>query len=172
MKDTGDSKPIKSVKKPWVDIGELRDLIELVKNTEVSELEVEKDGVRVKIKKSSPSASYGLRRLQETVSASIPSGGVSHGTHQIHTSELSDDKYYSVTSPIVGTFYRSSSPGSEVYVNIGDTVKKGQILCIVEAMKLMNEIESEVDGKIVEVLAEDSHPVEYGEVLFNIEPVS
>lgn len=172
MKDTGDSKPIKSVKKPWVDLSELRDLIDLVKDTEVSELEVEKDGVRIRIKKSSPSASYGSRRPHETVSTSIQSGSASHGIHQIHTPELSDEKHYAVTSPIVGTFYRSSSPGSEAYVNIGDLVKKGQILCIVEAMKLMNEIESEVDGKIVEVLAEDSQPVEYGEVLFKIEPLS
>ncbi|MDD5435419.1 MAG: acetyl-CoA carboxylase, biotin carboxyl carrier protein, partial [Nitrospira sp.] len=69
------------------------------------------------------------------------------------------------------TFYRSSSPGSDAYVNVGDLVKKGQTLCIVEAMKLMNEIESEVDGKIVEILTEDSQPVEYGELLFKIEPV-
>ncbi|MBI5194059.1 MAG: acetyl-CoA carboxylase biotin carboxyl carrier protein [Nitrospirae bacterium] len=170
MKDTGDSKPLKSVKKPWVDITELRSLIDLVKDTEVSELEVEKDGVRVKIKKSVPSASYGLKKLQETVSVTMPSGFANHGT-SVHTADLSDDKYHAVTSPIVGTFYRSPSPDSEFYVNVGDTVKKGQILCIVEAMKLMNEIESEVDGKIAEILAEDSQPVEYGEVLFKIEPV-
>lgn len=170
MKDTGDSKPIKSVKKPWVDLIELRALIDLVKDTEVSELEVEKEGVRVKIRKSSPSASYGLKKLQESVSVTMPSGTSNHGSLG-HTIDLSEDKYHAVTSPIVGTFYRSSSPGSESYVNVGDTVKKGQILCIVEAMKLMNEIESEVDGKIVEILAEDSQPVEYGEVLFKVEPL-
>lgn len=170
MKDTGDSKPIKSVKKPWVDLIELRALIDLVKDTEVSELEVEKEGVRVKIRKSSPSASYGLKKLQESVSVTMPSGTSNHGSLG-HNIDLSEDKYHAVTSPIVGTFYRSSSPGSESYVNVGDTVKKGQILCIVEAMKLMNEIESEVDGKIVEILAEDSQPVEYGEVLFKVEPL-
>lgn len=171
MKETVDNKPLKSAKKPWVDIVELRALIDLVKDTEVSELEVEKEGIRVKIKKSTPSASYGLKKLQETVSAAMPSGAANYGT-QTHITDISEEKYHVVSSPIVGTFYRSPSPNSEAYVNIGDTVKKGQTLCIVEAMKLMNEIEAEIDGKIIEIIAEDLQPVEYGEALFKIEPVS
>jgi acetyl-CoA carboxylase biotin carboxyl carrier protein len=75
-----------------------------------------------------------------------------------------------VTSPIVGTFYRSSSPEKPSYVEVGDTVKKGQVLCIIEAMKLMNEIESEVAGKVVQALVENGQPVEYGQALFMIEP--
>jgi acetyl-CoA carboxylase biotin carboxyl carrier protein len=75
-----------------------------------------------------------------------------------------------VTSPIVGTFYRSSSPDKPPYVEVGDTVKKGQILCIIEAMKLMNEIESETAGKVVQALVENGQPVEYGQPLFVIEP--
>jgi acetyl-CoA carboxylase biotin carboxyl carrier protein len=74
-----------------------------------------------------------------------------------------------VTSPIVGTFYRASSPDKPAYVEVGDTVKKGQVLCIIEAMKLMNEIESEGAGKIVQILVESGAPVEYGEPLFVIE---
>jgi acetyl-CoA carboxylase biotin carboxyl carrier protein len=77
-----------------------------------------------------------------------------------------------VTSPIVGTFYRSPSPDADPYVEEGDKVKKGQVLCIVEAMKLMNEIESEVDGTIVKILAESTKPVEYGQPLFLIDPAS
>ena len=76
-----------------------------------------------------------------------------------------------VTSPIVGTFYRSSSPDKPSYVEVGDTVKKGQVLCIIEAMKLMNEIESETAGKIVQIIVETGQPVEYGQPLFIIEPV-
>jgi acetyl-CoA carboxylase biotin carboxyl carrier protein len=76
-----------------------------------------------------------------------------------------------VTSPIVGTFYRSSSPEKASYVEVGDSVKKGQVLCIIEAMKLMNEIESETAGKIVQVLVENGKPVEYGQPLFVIEPM-
>ena len=75
-----------------------------------------------------------------------------------------------MTSPIVGTFYRSSSPDKPPYVEVGDVVKKGQVLCIIEAMKLMNEIESETAGKIVQVLVENGAPVEYGQPLFVIEP--
>jgi acetyl-CoA carboxylase biotin carboxyl carrier protein len=75
-----------------------------------------------------------------------------------------------VTSPIVGTFYRASSPDKPPYVEVGDVVKKGQVLCIIEAMKLMNEIESETAGKIVQILVENGHPVEYGQPLFVIEP--
>jgi len=76
-----------------------------------------------------------------------------------------------VASPIVGTFYRSPSPETAVYVEVGDVVKKGQILCIIEAMKLMNEIEAEVGGKVVSINVENAQPVEYGEPLFNIEPM-
>jgi acetyl-CoA carboxylase biotin carboxyl carrier protein len=75
-----------------------------------------------------------------------------------------------VTSPIVGTFYRSPSPDADPYVEEGDLVKKGQVLCIVEAMKLMNEIESESDGRIVKILAESTKPVEYGQALFLLDP--
>jgi acetyl-CoA carboxylase biotin carboxyl carrier protein len=74
-----------------------------------------------------------------------------------------------VTSPIVGTFYRSSSPDKPAYVEVGDVVKKGQVLCIIEAMKLMNEIESETAGKVIQILVENGNPVEYGQPLFMIE---
>ncbi len=170
MKESSDIKTIKSVKKPWVDINDLRALIDLVKGTEVSEIEVEKGGIRVRIKKSAPPSS-GLRRIQSPASAVIPVPTVAHGTTP-QIPEMAEDKYHLVCSPIVGTFFRAASPGAEPYVNVGDIVKKGQILCIVEAMKLMNEIESEVEGKIVEIPADDGQPVEYGEVLFKIEPIS
>jgi len=172
MKEANDPKPVKSGKKPWVDITDIKTLIELIKNTEVSELEVEKDGVRVKLKKSQGSASSGIRRIQENVSATHQPAQTSASNTAASVPEAAEDKYHLVCSPIVGTFYRSPSPDAESYVNVGDIVKKGQILCIIEAMKLMNEIESEADGKIVEILAEDSHPVEYGAVLFKIEPIS
>lgn len=80
-------------------------------------------------------------------------------------------RYTVIRSPIVGTFYKAASPDADPYVEIGDTVKKGQILCIVEAMKLMNEIESDVDGKVVEICVEDGTAVEYGKPLFRIEPL-
>lgn len=158
-------------KKPWIDLGYIKELVDFLKDTDITDLEVEKDGVRVRIKKSSNSTSYSLRKIQETVSANLPFIPVDRGVTAIST-EVIEDKYHAVRSPIVGTFYRSATPGAESYVNVGDTVKKGQILCIVEAMKLMNEIESEVGGKVVEIMVEDAQPVEYGEALFKIEPVS
>jgi acetyl-CoA carboxylase biotin carboxyl carrier protein len=75
-----------------------------------------------------------------------------------------------VKSPMVGTFYGAPEPGAKSYVSVGQSVKKGQVLCIIEAMKIMNEIESEVAGKVVEILATDAHPVEYGQVLFRVDP--
>jgi acetyl-CoA carboxylase biotin carboxyl carrier protein len=77
-----------------------------------------------------------------------------------------------LTSPIVGTFYRQPSPGASSFVEVGDRVRKGQVLCIVEAMKLMNEIESEIDAEVVEILVANGQPVEFGEVLFRLRPMS
>ncbi len=82
-----------------------------------------------------------------------------------------EKKYHEIKSPIVGTFYRAPSPDAEPYVKVGDIVQAGQVLCIVEAMKLMNEIESDINGKIVQILVENAQPVEYGQTLFLIEPL-
>ena len=87
-----------------------------------------------------------------------------------HASSTDDSKYITIKSPMIGTFYRSSSPDKPSFASVGDEIKKGQTLCIIEAMKLFNEIESEFSGKIVKVLAEDASPVEYDQPLFLIEP--
>ncbi|MCC7201138.1 MAG: acetyl-CoA carboxylase biotin carboxyl carrier protein [Nitrospirae bacterium] len=157
-------------KKSLVDLEYLRDLSEFLKDSDISELEIEKEGTRVRLKKSPPQNLYSPRRIPETVTASIPALPLNKGASAI-TAEVADDKCVTVRSPIVGTFFRSPTPGGEPYVNVGDIVKKGQIICIVEAMKLMNEIEAEAGGKIVEVLVEDAQSVEYGKALFRIEPV-
>ncbi len=169
MKKVNDARLLNPVKKPWIELEYLKNLIDLMKDTDVSEVEIEKGGVRVRVKKTIPSASFGLRKIHEAISAALPAGPPAKAIPD-QPSELVEDKYHTVCSPIVGTFYRSPSPDKEPYVNVGDNVKKGQILCIIEAMKLMNEIESEVDGKMVEIIVEDTQPVEYGEKLFRIEP--
>jgi acetyl-CoA carboxylase biotin carboxyl carrier protein len=153
-----------------MNIKELKELIDLLKDTEVTELEIEKAGVKVRIKKG------------RTISAGLSDqadGSAVTAIEKTPVPELTeagekpaDKGVTTVTSPIVGTFYRSSSPEAPSYVDIGDVVKKGQVLCIIEAMKLMNEIESEVDGKVIEILLENAQPVEYGEPLFRIEPLS
>jgi acetyl-CoA carboxylase biotin carboxyl carrier protein len=144
-----------------MELEDLKGLIELLKETDITELLVEKDGVKVRIKREKIFSSVELPSskaavLQETI---------------IQETEEETQRLITVTSPIVGTFYRSPSPDAAPFVEMGIRVKKGQVLCIIEAMKLMNEIESEADGIIVKALVENGQPVEYGEPLFLIEPL-
>ena len=160
-----------------MNLQEIKNLMDLIKGTEVVEIEVEGSGLRVRIKRAEPNPPAAEGRAGTGSGGRVPSSlqereAASQDYSVTTTSGLStSDKYLSIVSPIVGTFYRSASPDREPYVEVGDIVKKGQIVCIVEAMKLMNEIESEVDGKIAEILVENERPVEYGEPLFRIEPV-
>jgi len=143
-----------------MELDDLKGLIDLLKDTDITELQIEKDGSKVKIRREKRLASIELTR--PAVAHEKPAAEPAEDTQRLIT----------VTSPIVGTFYRSSSPDAEPFVQTGAGVKKGQVLCIIEAMKLMNEIESEVDGVVVRILVENGHSVEYGEPLFLIEPAS
>ncbi len=143
-----------------MELEDLKELIEFLKETDITELQMEKDGIKVRIKREKILSSLELpiqksKGLQE----------------KIVVEEEETQRLITVTSPIVGTFYRSPSPEAAPFVEVGSNVNKGQVLCIVEAMKLMNEIESEVNGVVVKVLVENGQPVEYGEPLFLIEPV-
>jgi len=143
-----------------MELDDLKGLIDLLKDTDITELQIEKDGSKVKIKREKLLSSIELTNTvctQEKPAAQIP-----EDTQRLVT----------VTSPIVGTFYRSSSPDAEPFVQAGSRVKKGQVLCIIEAMKLMNEIESETEGVVIRMLVENGQSVEYGEPLFLIEPIS
>jgi oxaloacetate decarboxylase (Na+ extruding) subunit alpha len=156
-----------------MNLKELKELIEILKNTDISELEIERSGVKVRIRKggdvtfhpSMPRMEYPPAAIIAPAVPEAPASGSERPVEQPKTNQIK------VTSPIVGTFYRSSSPDKPSYVEVGDVVKKGQVLCIIEAMKLMNEIESESAGKIVQILMENGQPVEYGQPLFVIEPV-
>ncbi|MCG6552773.1 MAG: acetyl-CoA carboxylase biotin carboxyl carrier protein [Candidatus Magnetominusculus sp. LBB02] len=145
-----------------MDINEIRQLIELIKETDIAELQYEKDGMRISLKRESSTASA-LRPV--AAPTAVPEEKAAE------TKEQEDAGYVTVKSPIVGTFYRSSTPEAAPLVELGDSVRKGQALCIVEAMKLMNEIESEVSGKIVKIFHENGTAVEYGEPLFQINPL-
>jgi acetyl-CoA carboxylase biotin carboxyl carrier protein len=158
-----------------MNLKEIKELIELLKGTDVSELEIERSGVKVRIRKGGdvtfhptmprmeyPPVALVAPAVTETPVTSIPTD---------KTTEPPISNQIKVTAPIVGTFYRSSSPDKPPYVEVGDTVKKGQVLCIIEAMKLMNEIESETSGKISQILLDNGQPVEYGQPLFTIEPM-
>lgn len=143
----------------------IQPLIDLLKQNNLAELELERRGFRIRLRRESASPSMPAHRSE---------GGLSRaeGSSENLTVSVSGDTtgLVTITSPIVGTFYRSPSPDADPYVEEGDFVKKGQVLCIVEAMKLMNEIESEVDGRVVKILAESTKPVEYGQPLFLIDP--
>lgn len=143
----------------------IQELVELLNQHNLAELEVERGGFRVRVRRETGAAPIGATAWEhvpaaQEAPAESPSVSVSSDTSGMVT----------ITSPIVGTFYRSPSPDADPYVEEGDLVKKGQVLCIVEAMKLMNEIESEVDGRIVKIMAESTKPVEYGQPLFLIDP--
>ena len=151
-----------------MNLKELKEIIDLVTSKEsIEELELEKSGVRLRIKRASlngPSVSVTHPQLSSAAVA-LPPPSVS--TEALKETE---EELYFIKSPIVGTFYKSPSPTSEAFVSVGDFVEKGSVVCIVEAMKLMNEIESDVAGEIITILVENGQPVEYGEKLFAIRP--
>jgi len=143
-------------------------MINLMNENSLTELEIEKEGVRIKLRKGAS----GIERAVEFVSAPPAVQAVGAKTDKIaRTADLSEKKTLDIKSPMVGTFYRAASPESPAYVNMGDIVNPGQVVCIIEAMKLMNEIKSEVKGKIVDIQVDNAEPVEFGQVLFVVEPV-
>lgn len=144
---------------------EIQELVEILGRANLTEIEIERKDVRIRIRRESLSSFV--------VPPPTPKGQIEIGREpeiSVEPVTAESSRFLTVTSPIVGTFYRSPSPDSDPYVEEGDQVKQGQIICIVEAMKLMNEIESEADGRIVKVLVESGTPVEYGQPLFLIDP--
>jgi acetyl-CoA carboxylase biotin carboxyl carrier protein len=140
----------------------LQELIDVFQSTGVTDLEVERQGLRVRLRRE------GTNAVTHTKDVSVQIREPAEITETVPS--LSSGGLLTVTSPIVGIFYRSASPDTDAYVEEGSYVRKGQVLCVVEAMKLMNEIESEVDGRVVKILQENAKPVEYGEPLFLMEP--
>jgi acetyl-CoA carboxylase biotin carboxyl carrier protein len=159
---------------------ELRELVEFLKANGIAEFDMEQDDLKVRIKFAGEPAAAGaggfdmaqLSRLMASAPAAAPAVPASAGKSSA-AAELAnelEEKLHEVKSPIVGTFYESPSPGAPPFVKVGDQVEVGQVLCIVEAMKLMNEIEADVAGEIVKRIASSGQPVEYGQALFAIRP--
>ena len=152
---------------------ELRVLVEFLKANGIAEFDMEQDDLKVRIKfagepAGAPAGGFDmaqLSRLMASAPATAPSTGTSAAAELANELE---EKLHEVKSPIVGTFYESPSPGAPPFVKIGDQVEVGQVLCIVEAMKLMNEIETDVAGEVVRRIASSGQPVEYGQALFAI----
>ena len=151
-------------------LAELRRLIRLVKRSGIGELELKRGERTVRIAISGRPATAGLQPAGGSASANVePSAGAARAQAASAAIEKADS-YVAVTSPMVGTFYRAPAPDADSYIEVGDRVEVGQTVCIVEAMKLMNEIESEVRGKVTQILVENAQPVEFGQKLFLVEP--
>jgi acetyl-CoA carboxylase biotin carboxyl carrier protein len=157
---------------------ELKELIEFLIEKDIAEFELERGDMKVRIKRTADPIVAPQERYV-TVPAAAPStpvpetrgaGGATGAPTTPPESGALEEGLYQVNSPIVGTFYESPSPGSPAFVKVGDSVEVGQVLCIIEAMKLMNEIESDVAGEIVKSYVSNGQPVEYGQVLFSIRP--
>jgi acetyl-CoA carboxylase biotin carboxyl carrier protein len=158
-----------------MDLEQLKQILDLVRAHELSEFEVEQDGLKLKIRRNAagvPVVTLPGLAANAPVAAAAPavSAAAAAPAAVPPAAEASEEdlELAVVKSPIVGTFYRSPEPGAPSFVDIGGQVKKGQVLCIIEAMKLMNEIDSEYDGEIVNVYVESGQPVQYGERLFAI----
>ena len=155
---------------------ELRELIEFLKANEIAEFDMEREDLKVRIKfagAAAPALPAGLdlaqlRHLMGSAAAGAAPAVAAQHAAGTSTPEPVEEKLHEVRSPIVGTFYEAPSPGSPTFVKIGDVVEVGQVLCIIEAMKLMNEIESDVAGEVVKRIAQSGQPVEYGQPLFAI----
>src|SRR5262245_14281724 len=153
-----------------MNLKELKEIIDLVTSKEsIEELEIEKSGVRLRVRRAS-------NHLTSVTTAHVSSANVAAALSPQAPAPappsrvLQDEDLAYIKSPIVGTFYRAPSPDSNAFVSVGDFVEKGTPVCIIEAMKLMNEIQSEVAGEIVAILVENGQPVEYGENLYAVRP--
>jgi acetyl-CoA carboxylase biotin carboxyl carrier protein len=156
---------------------EIKELIEFLIEKDIAEFELERGDVKLRVKRAGqqmvaiapPAAQYVVPAVQ---AASPPAGHVAGEVPVApkETKPVAEEGLHTVKSPIVGTFYESPSPGSPPFVKPGDKVEAGQVLCIVEAMKLMNEIESDVTGEIVQILVKNGQPIEYGQELFAVRP--
>jgi len=167
---------------------EIQELIKFVSKTGVSEVEIEQKDFKIVIKSDKEKKSR--RGRDEAAQAQFPAQAMPQQQvmpaqqpvqqqqpqapapqpDKPAAKEDDESKYVTVKSPMIGTFYRSSSPEKDPFVNVGDTIKEGKVICIIEAMKLFNEIEAEVSGKIVKVLVDDSSPVEFDQPLFLVDP--
>jgi len=161
-----------------VNIEDVKELLKLVEDSESTDLEIEIrkfGGKSIRIRKGSGNNFQGFQipAMQTPATPTeVPNNKQPQSENKSDNSDETDDYagFVKITSPIVGTFYRAPSPDSEPYVEVGDNLAVGQVVCIVEAMKIMNEIKSEVSGTVERILVENAQPVEYGQVMFLIKP--
>ena len=156
-----------------MDIKQIQELVKLINKTNIGEITIEEEGVKITVKQKKdpvqhivagvPAAYSAPPPLQATAAAAPPAAAKP-------AEEPKVDNFVTIKSPMIGTFYRQAGPGKPIFASVGDEVTPGKVVCIIEAMKLFNEIESEEKGKIVKVLVEDASPVEYDQPLFLVDP--
>jgi acetyl-CoA carboxylase biotin carboxyl carrier protein len=159
-----------------MDFDEIKQILDMMREHDLVEFELERDNVKLRLRKgnggehptlySTPPAGMAAPPLPAAATAGTPT------VSPVLTAADEDVDFAVVKSPIVGTFYRAAEPGAKPYAEVGETVRKGQVLCIIEAMKLMNEINADVDGEVVKVYVENGQAVQYGERLFAIKPMA
>jgi acetyl-CoA carboxylase biotin carboxyl carrier protein len=163
-----------------MDISQIQSLIKFVSKSGVNEVELETKDFKINIKTNKagdsttqmvamPQQNFVPQQQAAPAPAAAPAPSASD-SNQGGNTKKDDDKYITIKSPMIGTFYRSANPESDAFVSVGDDISKGKVICIIEAMKLFNEIEAEVSGKIVKVLVDDATPVEYDQPLFLVDP--
>ncbi|MFV0573743.1 MAG: acetyl-CoA carboxylase biotin carboxyl carrier protein [Xanthomarina gelatinilytica] len=161
-----------------MDLKDIQNLIKFVAKSGASEVKLETEDVKITIKTGSDDKQETTTYVQQIPvgapvaqpAAPAPAAQPTVAETTTATTTAEDSKYITIKSPIIGTLYRKPSPDKPVFVEVGQTIKEGDVLCIIEAMKLFNEIESEVSGKIVKVLVDDSSPVEFDQPLFLVDP--
>ena len=146
---------------------EIKEMINLMNENNLMELEVEKDGMRIRLKKTAS----GQDLYNGPIMVERERLPQNRALESAESMEKAAGKTLEIKAPMVGTFYRAPSPEAPPYVEVGQMVEPGQVICVIEAMKLMNEIKSEIKGKVLEVLVDNSEPVEFGQSMFLIEPI-
>lgn len=165
--------PIKTTNSMSMKTTEIRDLIDFISQTGLNEVDIETKDLKLKVKREPDQKVYkaGTPVIAQPIAAAAPVQAAAPTTPQAPKAETpAAGNLIEVKSPMIGTFYRTANPDTPPFVSVGDSIAKGQTLCIIEAMKLFNEIESEVSGTIVKVMVENANPVEYDQVLFLVEP--
>ena len=159
-----------------MDIKQIQELVKLINKTNIGEITIEEEGVKITVKQKKEPVQHIIAGNNQPVYSQSPSSQQTNGPASAHEAapkavkEPKADNLVMIKSPMIGTFYRQAGPGKPIFVNVGDEVTTGKVVCIIEAMKLFNEIESEIKGRIVKVLVEDASPVEYDQPLFLVDP--
>ena len=154
-----------------MDIKKIQDLVKLINKTNIGEISIEEKDFKITIKQKKEAVqNFTAPQFQQAPQLQLPQAAPPKAEAPKQEAAPKPDNLVTIKSPMIGTFYRQAGPGKPIFVNVGDEVTPGSVVCIIEAMKLFNEIESEVTGTIVKVLVEDASPVEFDQPLFLVEP--